>query len=209
MKLVFIHGWSFDAGFWSPLHDALGRPESCFIECGYTGRPVSLALPDAPYLAITHSAGTLPALAAPDEHCRAIVAFNGFARFSQSDSYPEGVGLRLLARMRTRLTTDPAAVVMQFRQQFDPVIPCTDPDRAALLAGLDALIETDARAEALRWGSRLLSVSGTDDPLISPSMTRASFPQATLCQLAGGHLLPLTDPAGCAALVASCLEQTR
>lgn len=207
MKLVFMHGWSFDSSFWAPLHMALGRPEAVFLEGGYTGKPVSLTLPDTPYLAITHSAGTLACLARHDPLCRGLVAFNGFARFSQSDDYPQGVPLRILARMKSRLTRDPVGVVTQFRQQFDPFIPCETPHTPTLLASLESLIDSDARLAALQRGTGVTCISGRNDPLVSSAMTEASFPHATRHECDGGHLLPLTDPAGCAAFVASKLEQ--
>ena len=207
MKLVFMHGWSFDSSFWTPLHDALGRPEAVFVECGYTGKPVSLTLPDTPYLAITHSAGTLACLAGRAPLCRGLVAFNGFARFSQAEDYPQGIPLRILARMKSRLMRDPVGVVRQFRQQFDPFIPCETPHVSTLLAGLDSLIDSDARSAALERGTEITCISGRNDPLLSPAMTEASFPHATHHACDGGHLLPLTDPAGCAAFVASKLEQ--
>lgn len=207
MKLIFMHGWSFDSGFWTPLHEALGQPEAVFLECGYTGKPVSLTLPDTPYLAITHSAGTLTCLARHDPLCRGLVAFNGFARFSQSKDYPQGIPPRILARMKSRLTRDPVGVITQFRQQFDPFIPCETPHTATLLAGLDSLIDSDGRSAALERWPEVICISGRNDPLVSPAMTEASFPHATRYERDGGHLLPLTDPAGCAAFVASTLEQ--
>ncbi|NIE80133.1 alpha/beta fold hydrolase [Asaia sp. As-1742] len=207
MKLVFVHGWSFDARFWSPVHEALSHPDSVFLDRGYTGAPETLTLPDAPYLAITHSAGTTDLLARDLAGCRGIVAFNSFARFTRSDDFPEGLPPRILSRMANRLSDDPAGVVTQFRQQFEPFLPCTTlaPDR--LQAGLDALIAADARAEARRWGASLTTISGTNDPLVTPAMTQAGFPLAKTMQREGGHLLPLTDPEGCAAIIRDWLEQ--
>jgi len=207
MKLVFAHGWSFDAAFWHPLHQALGQPEAVFLERGYGSAPAFTALPEDPFIMIGHSAGVLWALTRDLSSCRGVIAFNGFSRFSQSEDFASGTPKRVLTRMRSRLACATLETITQFRQQFEPFLPCdTMLDKQALEAGLTELLETDGREAARGWGRALTAIHGAQDELVSTAMHEASFPEATRHVMEGGHLLPVTAPHACAALIADILK---
>ncbi|NVN05509.1 biotin synthase [Asaia spathodeae] len=207
MKLVFIHGWSFDASFWRPLHQALNQPDALFHDRGYGGAPAPIALPEEPYFLIGHSAGVLWALTRSLPACRGIIAFNGFSRFSQSEDFAPGIPKRVVTRMRSRLASAPEETVTQFRRQFEPFLPCAATlDKQALETGLTELLDSDGRDRAREWGRALTAIHGEQDPLISTAMHEASFPEATRLVMEGGHLLPVIAPHACAALIADILK---
>jgi len=207
MKLVFMHGWSFDASFWHPVCHALGQCDMTLLERGYSGARPFTTLPDQPFVLVTHSAGTLWALRHSLPQCRKIIAFNGFARFSQADDFPQGLSIRVLTRMRTRLARTTNETVMQFRRQFTPFIPCPPHlDLPVLDEGLVELMEGDGRATAHSLGRSLMAIHGTDDELVSGAMHEASFPDATRLIFEGGHLLPFTAPHQCAAIISNALR---
>ena len=207
MRLVFAHGWSFDAAFWRPLYQALGQPDAVFVERGYGGAPAVTALPEDPFFLIGHSAGVLWALTRHLPRCRGIIALNGFSRFSQSEDFAPGIPKRVLARMRSRLASAAEETVTQFRQQFEPFLPCdTALDKQALETGLTDLLEADGREAARQWGRALTAIHGAQDELVSTAMHEASFPEATRHVMEGGHLLPVTAPHACADLIAEILK---
>ncbi|GAB6855419.1 alpha/beta fold hydrolase [Asaia astilbis] len=207
MKLVFLHGWSFDSGFWQAVRTALGPSDAVFLDQGYTREEPCLTLPQEPYLAIGHSAGALWSLTHMLPHCRGLIAFNGFSRFSQAADFEQGIPTRVLKRMLARLTDAPAETVTQFRQQFEFCPPCPAPlDLSRLQEGLSDLIECDGRSRASLLGPSVIAVQGDSDPLVSDALHQASFPEARHVTLEGGHLLPLTAPERCAAIIASARQ---
>ncbi|MCQ9156031.1 alpha/beta fold hydrolase [Acidomonas methanolica] len=202
MRRVFVHGWSYDAGLWDGVCGALGEADSWRIELGQTGAPVRDALPLEPYLAVTHSAGTLWLLEQDLRHCAGIVAVNGFARFTAGADFPDGVPPRVVQRMRRRLETEAAEVVATFRREIGGAPPAAPLCGARLDDGLQRLLASDGRAAAHSMGARLIWLAGMEDRLVTPAMARAGFgPLARENRCAGGHLLPLDAPETVAALL--------
>lgn len=207
MKLVFMHGWSFDHSFWAPLLAVLGPCDALCLDHGYTGAAQLEALPDEDFIAIGHSAGVLWFLNRDLPHCRGMIAFNGFARFSQSEDFAPGIPRRVLTRMQTKLHEAPASVVTPFRQQFTPFLPCPATlDGKALEQGLAELIDADGRPNARNRGETLLAVQGSHDPLVSSALHEASFATNRRLTLEGGHLHPQTAPQACADLIHDALR---
>lgn len=197
MRLLFLHGWGFDASLWDGVRRALAPLASVAWDRGYFGAPSAPPIA-GPVLAVGHSLGSLILAVAPPSGCAGLVAINGFDRFAGGEAVP----MRLLDRMRRRFGREPEEVLETFRQR------CGAPPRAgpiardALAADLDRLAHADARGAA----RPLLVLHGGADPILPAAMRGASFAGAPREELAGGgHLLPLTHPEWCAARIRALL----
>lgn len=198
MRLAFLHGWSGEAGLWRWLVDELAGFDCALEDRGYFGKAVAVEAAD---VVVTHSLGTLRALATPPQGMRALVAINGFDRFSAAPDFP-GVPARVLDRMAQRLATDPLATVSEFRQRCGALPPSAMPDPAPLAADLARLRDEDHRG---RWAGPLLVIHGARDPIVPPAMQAATFadrPDAARLTLPEhGHLAPVTAAKSCAAAI--------
>lgn len=199
MKLLFVHGWGFDRRFWEPLAALLPEWPHLVDDRGYFGARHE-AVPDGPCIAVTHSFGTMRALAAPPPGLAGIVAINGFERFTAHADRP-GVPLRVLDRMLRRFETDPHGVLAEFRRTCGSEAPFDTIDAALLHADLLRL-----RDDAPPVPSVPIAVlHGAQDPLLPPDMRAASFAGAAdlrrIDSPTGGHLLPLEAPSLCAAAI--------
>jgi pimeloyl-[acyl-carrier protein] methyl ester esterase len=207
MKPVFllVHGWGFDATFWSPVQQMLGPEASLAWDLGFFGNPSQPPLPPGrPVVAVGHSFGLLWLLRHRPVSWQALVSINGFTCFARRENFPAGFPLRPLQRMIQQCAVNPQRAATDFRARCGHTAPppatlCP----ASLLSGLHALADWDARPALPQ-----AALCGTSDPLIPAAMSESSFPRANILWHAGGHILPLQDPAWCAAqlnLVASNL----
>ncbi len=198
MRLLFVHGWGFDASLWDGLRRALAPLESIVWDRGYFGRPQTPPI-DAPLLAIGHSLGSLILAADPPPGCIGLIAINGFDRFAGDGAVPR----RVTDRMRRRFAAAPAEVLDAFRTRCGGVRFEGAMDEPRLSDDLDRLATADARGAA----RPLLVLHGGADPILPPEMRAMVFagaPRATLP--AAGHLLPLTHPDWCAARIRAVLR---
>jgi len=204
--LRFVHGWGFDRTLWEAVIALLAEHQCQVEDRGYFGAPESPPS-TGEFLAVTHSLGTLHALAAPAPHCRGLIAINGFDRFSAAPGFP-GIAERVLERMLHRHETDPAATLGEFRMRCGAPPPGAKLDRAALHRDLLMLRSMDCRAGP--FPSPLVTLEAEDDPLLPLPLRDAVFASAPgrvrLRRPAGGHLLPLTAPAACAAAIRDVLD---
>lgn len=209
MRYVFVHGWGFDHRFWQPLLDELQPDDPLCLDFGYFGGEIQLDLPDEPYIAVGHSAGSLWLLDHVTDHCAGIIALNGFARFAQSEDFPDGVPGKVLTRMRRQIGKAPLGVLADFRARIHATEGWTgEPNVERLAEGLDRLLTDDRREDARRRSARLAWLAGADDPLLSPVVARASFPEESFgAVVPGGHLLPIERPCSTAAFIRECVER--
>lgn len=197
MRLLFLHGWGFDASLWDGVRRALAPLPSFTWDRGYFGPPCEEPA-GAPIVAIGHSLGSLILAAAPPPGCIGLIAINGFDRFAGDGAVPR----RVIDRMRRRFGEAPAEVLNAFRARcggapFDGAI-----EGQRLAHDLDRLATADARDAA----RPLLVLHGGADQILPPEMRAAVFADAPRETLAdGGHLLPLTHPEWCATLIRTVL----
>ncbi len=200
--LLLVHGWGFDASFWSPLRDCLAEVETVAWDLGFLG-PAAFPPPPAgrPVIAVGHSFGLLWLLRRRPLAWQRLVSINGFARFTSSPDFPDGVAPRLLERMIMRFAKDPAQVFADFmgRCGAAAALPSTC-DHAALHAGLEALAGWDGRPAPVD-----VALAGRSDPIAPPTLTQASFAGTAVEWHPGGHLLPQRDPVWCAARLRNLL----
>ncbi|QHI95012.1 biotin synthase [Aristophania vespae] len=200
--LYFAHGWSYDQSFWQPVIKNLAEFSCHYEEAGYFGASPSCKLPQSPYIAIGHSAGVMNLLKRDLSRCVGLISFNGFARFSSDISYPEGITARVLERMMTKLSQNPEDVISSFRRlcgEDPPALPAHF-NQERLIAGLQHLIDEDARLSLLGWDKLLVNIVGSTDPLL-PSQKGLQHPCSLQEIWQGGHLLPQTHSTRAARLI--------
>lgn len=201
-SLYLLHGWGYDASFWSPMLHHLSGVMAVTVDCGYYNKsPFIPSLPTAPYWVVGHSAGVMSFLAQELPGCYGGISFNGFATFCASPDFTAGVPARLITRMIRRLETSPTETIKAFRHMCQDNISDTptSPQISRLLTGLKQLLRHDHRPYLPHWQGRLHSVIGANDPL-SPAQIPVPS-SVTQHILNGGHILPLSHPFECATLL--------
>ena len=197
VSLLFVHGWGFDAGLWTPMRDALAGVSAATIDLGYFGAAHVPEVPP-PVLVIGHSLGALLALRSPPPGCIGLVAINGFDRFTGE----AGVAPRILDRMIARLEAAPDEVVAEFRRRCGSSTSFDTPDRKRLADHLRLMRDADERATSAAWDRPLLVLQGEQDPILPAGLRAIAFADAPMRRLErhaeGGHLLPVSHPRWCA-----------
>lgn len=210
MRLVFVHGWGFDAQFWRPLQAALGMEGQC-LDLGYHGPPhLDISKPKDPFVAIGHSFGVQWLLhACSDLPMQALVSINGFARFVKGDGFDVGVHPRVLKRMIDGFARQPEAVYRDFLKLCGDTAPRTGSlnlDR--LLEDLNALNDWDTRNNLKTLKAPVLALAGGLDQVVPQAMSEAAFAPETLAIKAdANHLLPLSAPEWCAERITAFLGE--
>ena len=211
MNLHLLHGWSFDAGFWSGVVELLSGARIQLFDRGYFHAPAPLR-DDGPHVAITHSFGSMIALAAPSPQCLGMVAINGFDGFAARPDRP-GVAPRVIDRMVARFDEAPAAVLDGFRLacKADAVAAVFDP--LPLRQDLIALRDLDCRSASASWDKPILSIQSANDPIMPAAMRGKVFAGARQIERvehpSGGHLLPRTDAEFCARHIRAFVDNLR
>lgn len=190
-RILFAHGWSFDASLWAGVIRAL--PGHCChaLDFGYYG-PARLEWPEPPELVVGHSFGCLWAMQHASLVGVPLLAVNGFTRFSAAPDFPQGIPVRVLERMLRRLGESPDEVLSAFRERVQGPPPPPHSQPIPLARDLERLLRDDARNSIGRQPTAALSAD--DDPLLSVPMSEAMFPSGLRRLPHGDHLLPLTEP---------------
>ncbi len=201
-RVTLLHGWGYDAALWREVVPLLGGFDVEVCDLGFFGNARLPQPCEAPRIAVGHSQGALSWLASDLPWCK-LVAINAFPRFTAADDFPNGVAPRVLDRMRKRFSQAPAEVLADFQAACGGAGPALPPDPTPLAAGLDALGSLDARAT---WAARAADIrllAGRRDAIVPPALTESVASPLSKVQWieGGGHLLPLTHPGECAALI--------
>jgi pimeloyl-[acyl-carrier protein] methyl ester esterase len=210
-KPIFLlaHGWAGAPDIWKGVVNLLqdtGIPayDIHHWDQGYFGPPHDPALAtDGPIIGIGHSLGV--ALLLGRGGLAGLLSINGFSRFTATVDFPAGTPPRLLAQMRRRFAADPVAVLADFTARAGLPLPQGEADIERLAHGLERLADIDNRNAPSPQPFKALA--GLEDPIVPPAHSEACFP-GRVEWLPGGHALPLTAAATCAAaaleLAASC-----
>ena len=202
--LVLVHGWGFDTGFWTPRLEALPEFPSLSVELGSAER----SWPAGPLVAVGHSLGFLWLLRKRPFTWRALVAINGFPRFTEGNGFAPAVAARTLERMISQFERQPRKVVDDFIARCGGAPPETL-DVEQLRRGLGWLRDWDQRQALENEKAPVLALAGRSDPIVPEAMSAAAFDGVANVSLHwrdGGHLLPRTDPVWCAERIRECLK---
>lgn len=207
MKLLFVHGWGFDNAIWAGIAGIF--PDSVMWDRGYLGATREPAV-TGPFVAVTHSFGTMRLLASLPSACRGVVAINGFDRFCEADGFP-GVQRRVIDRMIARFATEPQEVLGDFRRRCGCDAPWDACDQGLLREDLLVLRDGDCREQLAGPAIPVLSLQGAQDPIARAAMREAVFATAGSCErvtiATGGHLLPLQESATCADAISAFMKK--
>ena len=209
--LLFVHGWAFDATVWTPLRAELGDWPHAVADAGYFGAAQSPATATGPVIAIGHSMGVLRLLRDLPSTCVGLVSINGFPRFGAAPDFDAGVPRRMLDRMLKRLSTDPTAVLQDFRERCGEASAFGAPRLEPLARDLEALRDEDQRHALAALPVPLLILAGQDDPIVPAAMTQAAFGGSAGDERHdlehGGHLLPASAAPWCARHIAGFIDR--
>ena len=164
-----------------------------------------------PLVAIGHSLGVLRLLRDLPPNCVGLVSINGFPRFGAAPDFDAGVPRRMLDRMLKRLSTDPTAVLQDFRERCGDASAFGEPRLQPLARDLEALRDEDQRHALAALPVPLLILAGLDDPIVPAAMTQAAFGGRLGDERHdlehGGHLLPVSAAPWCARHIAGFIDR--
>ena len=208
MELVFVHGWGFNSTIWRDVLAHLPGDRVHFIDLqfidGFEGTPEA-DLP-ASFIGVGHSLGVLYLLKRHADALAGLVSIAGFDNFCQH------VPARQTWLMQRNLQRDAFGQMQRFWQACATgrFCPPAALDRARLSAGLDWLMQWDARPERAALRGPILSLASRDDRIVPPAMTEAIWSAHDIAWLeTGGHALPLHQAQWCARQIGHFVENVR
>lgn len=193
--LIFVHGWGFDSSFWQPVAELLPEFARVFVDFGFRAQPAHHPkVPGA--IVVGHSMGFAWALANLPRPWAGAVAVNAFPRFTRSPDFVSGVAPRMVERMVSRFTEDPAAVTADFLRRAGVEQPNVDDIHSNTLGeALEWLANCDERAAMRELECPILALAGTRDSIVPEAMSREAFASVPLVLAEGAdHLLPQSHP---------------
>lgn len=193
---ILAHGWGYDASAWDPFRARIPAEDSvACVDRGYFGAPADTAFPSAPGLRIlvTHSLGQsfvdVERMGMPDVW----IVIGGFDRFIDTPAQA-----RPLRRMRSKLDTEPEAVLRDFHAR------CGEQDRLPkpilnlprLAADLDLLEHAQAPISMMRKCWKMAILHARCDAIVPIERAeRLGFP--VVIHPEGSHALPFNESAWC------------
>ncbi|SCA54882.1 putative Hydrolase or acyltransferase [Candidatus Terasakiella magnetica] len=191
-KLIFVHGWGFDASFWDGLRAELPDFDTACVDLGFFNQPEEMLDPDAVY--ITHSMGMAWVLETV-KSCKGLIAINGFSKFCADENWANGVAPRMLSRMIRQFEKTPEKVWTDFMVNCghaEPILRDTANEQL-LLEGLQYLESCDVREKLEGFDAPFLAIAAQKDRIVPENLTRASFGEDVIWYKEGNHLLPMFE----------------
>lgn len=193
---LFIHGWGYDASAWQPLIDLLPPEDSvACVDRGYFGTPADAAFTSAPgqRVLVTHSLGQQffdpERMGLPDVW----ILIGGFARFVDSPAQ-----VRPLRRMRSKLDTNPQAVLSDFHARCGEPGRVTNPirDLPRLAADLEWLEHAEAPISVMRQCRKIVILHARGDAIV-PIERVEPLGYPIVLHPEGSHALPFIESRWC------------
>jgi pimeloyl-[acyl-carrier protein] methyl ester esterase len=193
---LFIHGWGYDSSAWQPLIDLLPLEDTvACVDRGYFGAPADATFSSAPgqRILVTHSLGQqffdAERMGMPDIW----ILIGGFDRFIDTPAQA-----RPLRRMRSKLDTEPDAVLRDFYARCGEAdrVPRPIHDLPRLAADLELLEHAQAPISVMRQCRKIVILHARNDAIVSIDRAeRLGFP--VVIHPDGSHALPFNDSLWC------------
>jgi pimeloyl-ACP methyl ester carboxylesterase len=201
MRLVFIHGWGFEAGFWDGLAGLLPQFRQRRVDLGFFGEPADFVEDETPSLLVGHSLGFVHGMRSGAKWA-GWVAINSFPRFVATDTEAGCVPAAALRGMRRNLMSDPQRTLYEFYSRIGATPPAltTAPQLERLRDGLDELRDADSGAARRASHKPGLVLAAQNDPLVPCATSEALVDSHAQIRwhADGGHMLPLNAAPWCA-----------
>ena len=209
-NLVFVHGWAFDANFWTPLQSRIeaiykDQISVTIADLGFLQDTQNIPFAqDAVY--ITHSLGTMWALKKRHESIKALIAINGFTQFS------EFVGKNVLRAMKMRLNKTPHEQIGDFQKLcgLKNNIDITNINTPRLNEGLEWLEHWACSKELKALNVPVKVLAGEHDRICALSnMDKHWAEQGHNIELCpkGDHILPISQTQWCTEQIEAFLNE--
>ena len=211
-RLVFVHGWGFDAASWDGIREELTEFDCETIDLGFFGAPARARESAEPVVAIGHSLGFMWLLHEKPFAWRGLVSIAGMPRFTKTSGYDRAVDGRMLGAMIRRFADSPDIVLSDFirRAGGGGATNGRRPDRNCLGEALRWLKDWDARDALLSDPSPTLALFAEDDEIVPKAMSEDIFATRANTRLRnrpdGGHALPVTEPRWCATQIREFMQ---
>jgi pimeloyl-[acyl-carrier protein] methyl ester esterase len=210
MKLIFIHGWGFDAGFWDRLAPLLPEFGQQRIDLGFFGKKTDDVQPEENIL-VGHSLGFVHGMR-NSQNWAGWVAINCFPRFVSDGDKIGCVEPAVLRTMRQQLAKNPERTLTAFYELIGAsqmVAASSDLDN--LSAGLDELRDADIGGLLQTNTKPGLILAAKNDPLVpvSTSEAMAVSNKRLRWHPTGGHILPQSEAAWCAKVIEDFMEANK
>lgn len=210
MKLVFIHGWGFDAGFWDGLLPLLPEFEQQRVDLGFYGER-SAGSAAVGNILVGHSLGFVHGMR-DSQNWAGWVAINSFPRFLNINNKAGCVEPAVLRSMRQQLAKNAERTLAAFHRSVGATRTAAVPPRLDNLSGgLDELRDADI-GDLLETNTKPgLILAAKNDPLVPIETSEAMAASNTSLHWhpAGGHLLPQSDAAWCAKAIKDFIKTNK
>lgn len=208
LTLLFAHGWGFDAGMWDDVIAHLNLPENTVIrriDLGYTGNPVTPIPVNADSnntICIGHSLGAA-LLLQNIRNPAGMIAINGF------DHFCGHIPASDIDAMQNNLRRNMTLQMQGFYRACGVTInPLPSFNRDTLLTGLNTLKTLNVHKALKTLECPVTALLSRNDKVFPYRYGRDIWKNTDMVTHAnGGHCLPLTDPAFCAAHIANHIEK--
>jgi len=214
MKLIFIHGWGFDASFWDDVLHSMPISDHSIHrwDLGFCGRRSTMAEFNAleagdNSVLIGHSLGFLHGLV----HLPLVkgrIAINAFPFFVDKVDQKGCVSSAVLRDLRRRLSQDAAKALHSFYDFIKAIPPSLPPHEEMLREGLEFLEAYDGRPLLEKALGPSLFLASCFDPLVPALVSQYMDRYGVLVMKeSDSHVLPQKEPAFCGDQIARFLQK--
>lgn len=208
IKIVFVHGWGFDASIWDNIITELNGFETIRLDLGFFAQEQT-TFNDNDVVFVTHSMGLAWVLRNVKPPYKGLVSINGFTKFCQAEDWPEGIAPRMLSRMVRQFDKNPETVWSDFMIKSgmdNPVYP-PNANQMSLSKGLKDLGKWDVRDQFALLSCPKLLCCAKGDMIVPEKLSVDSFGKGVEWYEGANHLLPLQQAPSIAAHIRSFVEK--
>ena len=205
IKLLFSHGWGFDASFFYKLGKLLiDFPQVHLEHCYFSSKPIKFddTLQDR-WIGIGHSFGLSKLLNYP---LHGIISLAGFTKFCRNNDDTSGYSMRILDKMIAATQSNPMGVLKNFYQRcYVNKKISTSININHLIRDLKIMSHLNKMDALNQFNIPVLGMIAKDDHIISKGLFMDNFKNTSkfelICFKKGGHGLAFNQPQPCAEVI--------